>query len=212
MELQKYSIPSALWHLGYYYCYYCCFKCLCLCDVFRMKCFLALFLPFSFSFPSFLVGFAFFFSFAHHFIFIHLHPTCCAIVSIVWFDSLAFRTTFHTNTIHNHWNWCRLCNNKENFLCSFFCGTHIVIKKRCRNQCEKHRRNYSIISNSYFRNNAYYSYLPNVEEGLPFLRNLIQCIRKTCKICWLLIVRLRKRKIVSRLWVIFGSKEIFIII
>lgn len=48
--------------------------------------------------------------------------------------------------------------------------------------------------------------------GLPFLRNSIQCNHKTCKICWLLVVRLRKRKIVSTLWAIFGLKEIFIII
>lgn len=79
----------------------------CVCVTFFGSSAFQLFFLYSFpSFTSFLVGFAFFLPFcAHHFIFIHLHPTCC-VPSSALFDLIrrAFRMTFYTST-------SRLCYN-----------------------------------------------------------------------------------------------------
>lgn len=101
-----------------------------------------------------------FFSLAHLPTLIHLHPTCCVIVSIVWFrfDSLALRMPFYTNPSHNR--WCRLCNSKENFPSNFLCSTVVhIIKNDAATNVESTEEILccaSIIPNSYFRNNAYY--------------------------------------------------------
>lgn len=88
----------------------------------------------------------FFFSLAHLSTFIHLHPTCCVIVSIVWFDSLAFRMTFYTNASLNHWMWCRLCNNKENFPSNFLCSTVVhIIKNDAATNVESTEEAYSVV-------------------------------------------------------------------